>query len=85
MKIIINDIESTCSMSTLVALWAGAAGGGGGAVRSPSVLPGDMSGLVVGDSPGKSACSSESLSDPILRSSISAASIWQVSKEHFIV
>ena len=63
-----------------VALWVGASGG---AARSPSVLPGDVSGLVVGDSPGKSACSSESLSDPTLRNSLSAAVIWQISEEHF--
>ena len=61
---------STLTGSLRVAPWAGATGV---AARFPSVLPGDVSGLVVGDSPGRSACSSESLSDPIKRNSLSAA------------
>ena len=71
---------SILTESLLAALWAGARGG---AARSPSVLPGDMSGLLVGDSPGKSACSSESLSDPILRNSPIATETFTISKERF--
>ena len=60
---------STFTDSLLVVVWVS------GAARSPSVLPGEESGLVAGDSPGASARSSESLSTPTLRSSLHVAMI----------